>query len=277
MKLIDFTRFEPLNRLRTKMGAPLIDWYTEVNWKTLTQDEFLKKLDTGIIENIDPRDLNVDNNGVFELRGQKVLVYIRDQYYDPNYGEPVYKFHLCQCTAFQNAIQNNRINRYVVSRKTDGIFPVNLINRFGGSERVTRELRVCKFCLRKVKYKGYPIKKEQVYLEFNLKEFLSLYGGTNFKIKPIYDDATAPLNVYQKDFRILSNTIRKNKRWRCEMCGRKFETEHKFLQVHHINGDKSDNSENNLKCLCIKCHANEAMHKHLKASPLYRDYLRKFR
>ena len=35
------------------------------------------------------------------------------------------------------------------------------------------------------------------------------------------------------------------------------------MHVHHINGDKLNNNESNLKCLCLYCHAHVDNH-HLK-------------
>lgn len=32
-----------------------------------------------------------------------------------------------------------------------------------------------------------------------------------------------------------------------------FESE--FMQTHHKNGDKTDNRDSSLECLCIKCHS----------------------
>lgn len=46
---------------------------------------------------------------------------------------------------------------------------------------------------------------------------------------------------------------RESKHYVCEECG----ASNVRLDVHHKNKDKSDNSPNNLKILCVSCHAKE--------------------
>lgn len=48
----------------------------------------------------------------------------------------------------------------------------------------------------------------------------------------------------------------------CDICGVQVnQLESEFMHVHHINGNKVDNRQSNLQCLCIKCHSEvNAMH-----------------
>ena len=43
----------------------------------------------------------------------------------------------------------------------------------------------------------------------------------------------------------------------CERCGIKIDDpfDRQFIHTHHKNGEKTDNRESNLECLCIKCHS----------------------
>ena len=48
----------------------------------------------------------------------------------------------------------------------------------------------------------------------------------------------------------------------------------RYLHVHHKNGQKNECEEINLEALCIRCHAEEAMHSHMKSHPDYQEYAR---
>ena len=63
---------------------------------------------------------------------------------------------------------------------------------------------------------------------------------------------------YTKDWEAVSRAYRTKKDFSCEACGLHIENEldRMYLHTHHINGNKIDNREHNLRCLCVRCHAN---------------------
>ncbi len=50
----------------------------------------------------------------------------------------------------------------------------------------------------------------------------------------------------------------------------------KFLDTHHIDGQKNNNHENNLKVLCVKCHSEEPMHAHMRQDSRYKEFIQIF-
>jgi hypothetical protein len=278
MKLPDFHNHQLFNELLQKMGAELVEIKMESTpWQKIDTDDLLGRLNSieGIlVENI--RDIKIQEDGTFEYKGQKVLVYIRDQRYNPRYGRGEYKFHISNCETINRYIQNNRFDRYVVSTRTDGKFLVNIKNSVTNSfekKNVIMELKVCKNCLLNLSYKGYrghyDPESIKIYNNFKLKEFFSQYS-TRHTTTPTHTDTNAPDDLYPDDFEQISRKIREECDWTCQNCGIKVKPEHRnFLHIHHINGVKSDNKRTNLKCLCIKCHAEQPDHEHLQFSPDY--------
>jgi 5-methylcytosine-specific restriction endonuclease McrA len=117
--------------------------------------------------------------------------------------------------------------------------------------------------------------KQTIYNSFTLDEFFQIYKNQTVK-KPKYTNITAPVNNYTKDFYSIANELKRKKNHICEGCYKDLSQDKKFLHVHHIDGIKSNNSDDNLKVVCINCHTNEHEHGHMKLLPDYREYQEKY-
>ena len=287
MKLPDFTMNAGLNQLRQAMKANLTGWNAGWDKQHINIDEIL--ITSGI--EIPPDKIGSANDGTLEYAGRKVVVYIRDQSVpgDSN-REQLSKFHIADCTTLQEMRMTNRYERYVVTTRKDGLFIVNFPDRGWSqtkNESVKLQLHVCKNCLRRLNYKNYSRfrsknasqerRKNEIRDSFNLEEFFHTYTSQITKVPP-HTDLTAPLNEYSPARNQISKRYREKRQWKCENChialghndGRK------FLHVHHQNGVKSDNSEGNLRALCLRCHAEMPQHHHMKSLPVYREFMAKF-
>lgn len=213
------------------------------------------------------------NTGELLYKGVKVLLYIRDQ---TNYKlsdadiynyTSKYKFHVAYCSTLENMQQQGKYEKYVVSTRNDGTFLVMASNGHV-SETSYQTLKICKNCLRRLNYKNYKNLSYNsqigIYNNFSLEEFFSVEDG-NYRFLgtlPRKTEKDAPVNEYTDDWSIISNRLRRLHAWKCERCGKDCSNNHGDLQVHHINGIKSDNNIRNLIVLCTACHKKE--HKHMK-------------
>ena len=244
------------------MGAELIAWESEGNWDPINIDEIL--VTTGVDTSLD--EVDTADDGTLEYQGRRVAVYIRDQVkaYQP------YKFHVADCDTLQNMRQSGRSERYVVATRTDGKFIVNTFEEDRLIEKGTEHrLFVCKNCLNRLNYKNYDTaryrERTPIYESFDLGEFFEVYPSQITR-EPMHTDATAPLNHYTEDWPQISIRHREQKDWRCERCGVDFggQERRQSLHVHHINGIRYDNRGENLRVLCVNCHAEEPLHRHMR-------------
>jgi 5-methylcytosine-specific restriction endonuclease McrA len=65
--------------------------------------------------------------------------------------------------------------------------------------------------------------------------------------------------------------------WQCERCKINLAAHKEFLHTHHRNGVKGYNSIENFVNLCVRCHAKEPSHGHLRFNPDYGRFIQTFR
>ena len=263
-----------------------LDAVQSITSKKLQEAKKLLKTTGKYIDTINDIFVN-SNNELFELLPDGTLVRVnlyiatkaienREQlkYLD---SKNLYKYHIYQCTTISQMFNSGRKHRYKINNRDDGTFFYTFTN-FRGEILETREnqkLNICKNCLKK-------------FLQIN---FASDYDVANFKLKKFYqqessffdfDTSTmekgeyARANVYTRNWTKISNQIKTKHDYTCQECGFKPHNSYqkKFIHTHHQNGDKQNNSEDNLKVLCIKCHAEvDIYHAQIKSSLEYREFL----
>ena len=90
----------------------------------------------------------------------------------------------------------------------------------------------------------------------NYEKFLKRKIGKNGKFLPMTDEEFFQSGHNRASDSIIKRLIKgKHKEYKCENCGiSKWNGKELRLQVHHINGDHSDNRVENLQLLCPNCH-----------------------
>ena len=266
MKIIDFNKYEPLERVLRKMGvSPNQNYSHQGQWKHITREE-LKLLDTrGIELSIEQLESCICEDGTFEWKGQKVLVYIKEQWVKSDYKELVYKYHIANCRTQIQMRSQGRIDRYVISTRKDGVFQITLrdaLYRTIIEENIERPLNICKNCLNTL-VASYPMERGLFNFHgFDLETYLDKYN-TQIRYMPKYNNKTVPANEYPDNWPEISKRYRKSKGWKCEKCGMDCSENKRFLHCHHI-GPKYDNNLNKLKALCKDCHRKEPGHRNMR-------------
>lgn len=282
MKLPDFELDSDLNSLRNAMGAKLRDYSAAPSSGVLTIEEIERLATEGIEIPLD--EVRVLNDGTHFYKGRRVIVYIRDV---AEYGARVSmpKYHLAMCDTLNKMIEEGRYKkRYVVATRDDGKF---IIQKIRGEIIVKSEesLNVCQQCLDELKYKSFSLRMDRsqrtsTVREFSLKTFFEDIGKSCVWAVPKFDAIHAPSNIYSPQFYRISKAIKQQRGYRCESLGCKIDLSapgnQRFLHAHHIDTDKSENHSSNIKLLCIRCHASEFQHSHLRQNPDYSLFCTKF-
>lgn len=284
MKLPNFLENNAFNNLRKRVGAPLSFYKLTVTLPApvFKAREVIKITPVALpLEGLDVEfgQISTHSDGTLVYDGRRVLIHIRDV---ANIGgrKHVPRFHVANCRTLIEMKSSGRFERYVVSEREDGNFHIRYDS---GPLRITK-LDVCQNCLDKLSWNGFysdmsKNSRMQIVSAFLPKFFFDKYPKSLHPVIPTFTSITAPTNEYPQNWEDISRELKKQLRYRCQEQGCSIQlsaSDSKFLHVHHKNSLKNDCRPENLICLCIRCHANQPNHSHMKSLPEYSEFTNNF-
>lgn len=265
-----FSKFEELLAAVRSLGVNIVPQVEEIIIKLIT--------DGILIE--DEKDIVRTSSGIYNILPdgciKKIIVHITQrelQTEDIDDIKQRHKYHLFNCQTLQYMEQIGRGNKYFKSARSDGLF--NYTIHVKQSQKSVgpkpMELWFCKNCKSIYDSRFNPSKLHP----FDLRRFIEtneFHSDVSFR-KIDSDDVP---NVYAEDWIKISSKTKESKNYVCEDCKISLAAPayHRFLHGHHIDGQKSNNVLANIKILCIACHANQALHSHIRNDPAYREFLK---
>jgi len=183
--------------------------------------------------------------------------------YEGEYKLP--KFHIFECNTLGNMRRNDRGYRYKKASRDDGQFWI-----IRGKDKSYATLNICNYnCLGQ----HNSIYDNQTVASFDVKSYLD---APIQHIQPYITnelDMTAIPSSYVSNWNDISRERKQYYKWICQECFYDLNDCKKYLHTHHVNADTTNNKHENLKVLCIECHAKEFQHQHIKKKPEYKQFL----
>lgn len=210
---------------------------------------------------IKPEEVTVDaiSNGEIEFTdsgifvkssdGEKHQVFLyKRNYFLIKYGKP--KYHICRCSTIKSFIQNGIFKEQYVRANTETV-PVYDMDTF--KEKQVGNLPLCSNCRAIISNYG----------NVDSNEFVNLLRKAR-ESKVQLKEEEVDIFGYTKDWETISRKYREKNDYTCEECGLKIENafNRQYIHVHHLDKNKLNNSEKNLRCLCMRCHSKvDSYHK----------------
>ena len=153
------------------------------------------------------------------------------------------RFHITKCETIIRQMNKQNFNGHYVFAN----IPIIDMTDYDGTKK---DLEICGYCRSET---GYP--------DINTTQFYERYlKDENFEENFVEEDIPEEYDVnlwgYTQEWAEKSKSYRQSKNFTCENCGIKLDgADGYYLDSHHINGRKTNNSNANLKCLCVLCHS----------------------
>lgn len=176
---------------------------------------------------------------------QQIFLY-KLKYHLYENGKP--RFHIRKCETIQSFINSGRFKVEYRRANTHTVMVKDMDD--GNKEKNIDDLPLCKNCLR------MALNAPDVHARMTSSEFV--------KILEQAEDAPGVNKVvevnnsgFTRDWSDVKLAYLESKEYRCEKCGVQISDpfDYPFMDVHHKDGDRTNNKKSNLRCLCIECHS----------------------
>ncbi|EYA48171.1 hypothetical protein O1442_20345 [Bacteroides fragilis] len=197
-------------------------------------------------ENIGKK-IKFESNGIFYIDDNgsehQGFMYKRDFYFH-DYGERMPKFHIRYCHTLE--CFGKEAYRFANNE------PIKV---FARDKAIRHEVEVsglhlCTYCSQILANEL----ENEIHNSTDFVEFLKQAEG----IDP-NDNRDTEIDIfgYTKNWEQISQAYRSIHQFTCERCGLQITEpfDQHFMHTHHKNGNKTDNREANLECLCVRCHS----------------------
>ena len=214
-------------------------------------------------------------SGLLIQDGRPVFAYIRDHighFADSPYDRKRIHFTVCQTlTQMKTA---GRWERYQVTNRDDNRYLVDVSIGWNNSKERLVTLYPCQFCLGRVGYRCFD------YMTMTQKQRLAIVESFDAKTAldllwqhfDIFRQQVGSLRLatspagYAVNHGEISRAYRTAKNFVCEECRVNLKRSPRLADAHHIDGNKRNNRDENLLCLCKLCHKKEHPHYPVKES-----------
>ncbi len=282
IRLPDFSKCVEFRMLKEKMGVIFIPIMPPVKFVNQIKEtkviierdkkdiQLEKKIKTSFVSiNLD--EVEVDDSGLLEYKGRKIVAYIRDQKRGIDHYKKTssYKYHLCDCSTMKSMRRAGRERRYLATKRSDELFEVYDISGYG-SQKMMVKLDLCYNCKMELSAKSLH------FSPFSLKDFFKKYDSYVPKTIRRVETVTKT-QTYQPNQDDLSREYRKAAAYLCQLCNVDCSIDHSLLNLHHVDGDPSNNKHNNLRVLCVDCHSKQPLHSQVSQTRRAKSHIQKIK
>ena len=223
-------------KLKNKLSSMGIEIGEAGAWKTVgTVDVFPEDIGNRLLFE-DNKIFYIDDDGV-KRRG---FMYKKAFYFEYQGQTNKPKFHVCKCKAIDNFGRE--------SYRFANAEPIKVYSRNARKEVMVEHLELCGYC------KKMLIISEALRVR-DSTDFVALLKEAGEVKEPIEEEVD--IFGYVKNWEQISLDFRRRHDFTCARCGVTVNEgfDYQYIHTHHLNGNKLDNKESNLECLCIQCHA----------------------
>ena len=194
-------------------------------------------------------NIEFSNDGIFLIdpendSRQQIFLYKRN-YRLSRFGKP--RFHIRKCSVIQSFMASGTFKKEYRRANSEPVMVCDMDDDYKDKE--VSNLPLCKYCLKLAMQDG-------IFKGMNSADFVEILKQAS-DASDDNEENKVDIFGYVKNWEEVSRAYREKMNYTCERCGVHIEDpfDYHYIHVHHKNGNKADNHERNLECLCIRCHA----------------------